>query len=124
MKRGSLSTEVRPAFVSIPKTKYGGTKARSNGGINFFDNIPGLGFALGMSINQEGAVTGDYFDRDTGQILSFVRTAGGQVSMIADPNADTGFFQGTEAVSINPAGQIVGSYTDSNYVGHGVLRNP
>lgn len=79
---------------------------------------------MGTSVNQEGAMTGDYIDWDSGQILSFVRTSDGQISMVADPNAGTGFFQGTSAYLINPAGQIAGTYSDSNYVGHGFLRVP
>jgi len=95
-----------------------------DGSITWFDNLPGLGSALGININLGGTATGDYIDWDSGQILSFVRTADGQVSLIADPNAGTGFFQGTEAYLINPAGQIAGNYSDENYVSHGFLRTP
>ncbi len=39
------------------------------------------------------------------------------------PGAGTGPFQGTNALSINPAETAAGSYTDANNVSHGFLRS-
>jgi hypothetical protein len=44
--------------------------------------------------------------------------AKGQTYATFDPPAS----QGTSPVSINPAGQIVGSYSDSNFATHGFVR--
>jgi hypothetical protein len=38
--------------------------------------------------------------------------------------AGTGAFQGTFGSSINPEGEITGTYSDTNYVFHGFLRSP
>ena len=39
------------------------------------------------------------------------------------PGAGTGFFQGTDALSINPAGTIMGYYSDASFVLHGFVRS-
>jgi hypothetical protein len=40
------------------------------------------------------------------------------------PAAGTGAYEGTYGSSINPRGEITGTYTDSNHVEHGFLRSP
>lgn len=106
-----------------PTALWGFFLRAPDGNITAIDNLPGVSFPVSVAIDQEGSITGSYIDTNVA-LDSFVRTADGQVRVIADPNAGTGFFQGTTANSINAAGQIAGSYTDSNYVSHGFLRNP
>jgi hypothetical protein len=43
----------------------------------------------------------------------------GQYTTIDDPNAGTGFNQGTAVDGINDQGQMVGCYIDANGVMHG-----
>jgi hypothetical protein len=120
---------VNPAGIVAGKYQDGPTGLwgfflrAKDGTITQIDNLPGLNTAISVAINQEGAMTGWYIDTNPA-LVSFVRTADGQVSVIADPNAGTGIFQGTQANCINAAGQIAGSYSDPNYVSHGFLRIP
>ena len=81
---------------------------------------------LGGATNQEGALIGLFISGSFPNLnfVSFLRTPDGNFTEIADPNAGTGFFQGTIAVGINAAGEITGNYSDSNGVGHGFLRTP
>ena len=80
---------------------------------------------LGGAINQEGALIGLFIGGNPTPLFeSFLRTPDGNFTAIADPDAGTGFFQGTEATSINGAGDITGTYSDSNGQGHGFVRKP
>ena len=52
--------------------------------------------------------------------ISFLRAANGTVSSVNDPEA----VQGTFVIGINPAGVVIGNYTDGNGVQHGFVRTP
>ena len=57
----------------------------------------------------------------------FVRPPGGPITTFDAPGAGTGVNQGTNMASyegLNPAGVLVGWYTDVNYVNHGYVRAP
>jgi hypothetical protein len=51
-----------------------------------------------------------------------VRARGGAITIFDVPGAGTGIDQGTNAVSINRDGTIVGQYTDAANVYHGFVR--
>jgi hypothetical protein len=95
-----------------------------NGAFSTFD-VPGnvVLFFLSESINPAGAITGTYRDRN---LVShgFLRASDGSIAIVDAPGADTnfGFFNGTQAVGINPEGVILGSYTDTSKDRHGYLR--
>ncbi len=56
-------------------------------------------------------------------LAGFFVTASAQTYIYFDaPGAGTGFVQGTMPEALNDAGQIAGSYSDSNSVSHGFLR--
>lgn len=98
----------------------------SNGAYSSFTPQTGFVFGGGASINPSGAVAGWLQDivcdpnSCSNMSISFLRNAKGIVSALSDPEA----VNGTQAVSINPAGQIIGTYFDSNFVSHGFLRKP
>ena len=85
---------------------------------------------VAASINDSGVIVGFY---STGTYLTnsvyhgFQRLATGQntITNIDAPNAGSGngpgFKQGTQAYGINASGEVVGSYTDSNFYHHGFL---
>jgi hypothetical protein len=86
----------------------------------------------GWRINDNGDVVGFF---STGSISTpstyhgFLRKANGTFVQIDDPNAGTGVNpsngkkEGTQAYSINNAGEIVGSYVDANFERHGFIDN-
>jgi len=79
-----------------------------------------------VSINTAGEIAGFYID-STGTSHGFVRAAKSPyaiTSFDAPGVAGTGIIHGTFAFSINTAGDIVGTYTDSSDVFHCFLRNP
>jgi hypothetical protein len=53
---------------------------------------------------------------------AFLRAPNGAFTTFDAPGAGKGAYQGTVAISINPAAQIAGSYVDLNYVGYGFVR--
>jgi probable HAF family extracellular repeat protein len=79
-------------------------------------------FAYG--INNQGQIVGYYSDFDDihggGGIHGFLYS-GGTYTTLDDPLAATVTTSGTEAFGINDAGQIVGTYQDSNHHYHGFL---
>jgi hypothetical protein len=79
--------------------------------------------AIFSGINPEGATVGEYIDENY-VIHAYLRAADGSITEFDDPNAGTGFFQGSGTSGINPAGEINGWYIDENYVFHGYLRAP
>ena len=103
--------------------------------ITTFD-APGAGtatnqgtFANGMNVT--GAIVG--FIRDPNNARhGFVRAPDGTFTIFDDPNAGTcvascgaiGNGQGTRAYAINPAGEIVGFFTDNTAHCHGYARAP
>lgn len=133
------STFVEDTPVSInPAGTVSGTFADVNGNAGYFLRAKdgtvttfdpselGPATPLGGAINQEGALIGLFFGGSFPNInlVSFLRAPDGNITLIADPNAGTGFFQGTVASAINGAGEITGNYSDSNGVGHGFLFTP
>jgi hypothetical protein len=54
----------------------------------------------------------------------FVRAANGKIANFKAPGAGTAAAQGTVPLSINPAGDIAGTYLDARYVYHGFVRTP
>ncbi len=72
------------------------------------------------SINDLGAITGDYADAN-GFSHGFVRSPQGKFTTFDVPEAG-GF--GTIPIAINLEGAVVGLYTDSNYSFHAFLRSP
>jgi hypothetical protein len=88
---------------------------------------PQLGTFGGVaSINSSGAVAGNVQNTVcsdgscTNVPISFLRAANGTVSSVNDPQA----VQGTQVIGINPAGEIIGVYSDVNNVQHGFLKTP
>lgn len=128
------STFVEDAPTAIdPAGTVAGTYSDVNGITGYFLRAgdgnyttfapPDMFIPLTISMNQTTATTG-FFITGTIGLESFLRDATGKITVISDPNAGTGFFQGTEAVGINAARQITGTYSDSNGVGHGFLFTP
>lgn len=72
------------------------------------------------SINALGAIVGNYVDNSTGILHGFLRTPDGTFTT-TDPPGTAG---GSNAVSINSSGEILGNFSDVNNVLHGYLRAP
>lgn len=103
--------------------------------ITTFD-APGAGTAAGLGtfangMNDSGAITG--FIRDANSARhGYLRAPNGTFTIFDDPNAGTcsvscgtiGNGQGTRGYAINPAGEIVGFYTDNSARCHGFVRAP
>lgn len=80
---------------------------------------------IAAAINTSGAITGFYVDSSNNR-HGFIYSAGTYTSFDV-PGATTttqggGTFSGTVPMSIDTAGDVVGSYTDSQQVRHGFLR--
>jgi hypothetical protein len=82
---------------------------------------------IAIGINPAGAIVGQYVDASF-VYHGFVRAKHDRdeeestFTTFDAPGAGTGAFQGTFATGINPAGAIVGYYTDASGVNHGFLR--
>jgi hypothetical protein len=77
------------------------------------------------AINASGVVTGYYAD-SSGNRHGFIRSAAGNYTSFDGPGATTntgkgGGLSGTLPMSIDAAGDVVGSYTDSSGVRHGFI---
>jgi hypothetical protein len=87
---------------------------------------PGASGTLALSINTDGAIAGYYFDASR-VYHGFVRSASGTTTSFDAPGAgtteDTGYVQGTFALSINDDGVIVGYYVDASDGYHGFVRS-
>ncbi|MGA2072901.1 MAG: hypothetical protein ABSH52_05290 [Terriglobia bacterium] len=70
------------------------------------------------SINPSDAITGYYYDVNS-VVHGYLRERDGTFTTFEAPGAGTGAFEGTYALSINPAGTILGSYGPGS---HGFLR--
>ncbi len=107
----------------------------ANGTITTFD-APGAPTTtanrgtVAMGINDSGVIvgfysTGTYNTNSVYHGFQRLATSPYTITNIDAPNAGTGngpgFKQGTEAYGINASGEIVGSYTDSNFYHHGFL---
>jgi hypothetical protein len=79
--------------------------------------------ALESGLNQEGAITGWYFD-SAQAVHGYVRAPNGTITLFDDSDGGTGAFQGTYGGSINSEGRITGGVIDANYVSHGFIRYP
>ncbi len=80
-----------------------------------------------LAINASGEVTGVYID-SSGNDHGFVRSAGGTVTGFDVSGATTYIkqcspFCGTFPMSMDTAGDVVGSYTDANLIRHGFIRS-
>jgi hypothetical protein len=77
-------------------------------------------FQFFYALNSAGTYTSGYVDAKNVS-HGFVRSASGKLIEFDSPGAGTvpDLFQGTFPISINPAGQIAGSYVDANTVGYG-----
>lgn len=82
-------------------------------------------FASTISINNHGAITGDFTDANN-VTHGFVRSPSGNFTTFDAPGARSveGTFEGTLPTSINNDGTIAGNYVDSKEVIHGFLRDP
>jgi hypothetical protein len=94
----------------------------------------GINGTVGVAINPEGAITGNYLGEvailpnGSGECVAhgFLRASDGTITAFDAPGADTNplncGFNGTAGVGINPEGIILGVYTDTNGLRHGYLR--
>jgi hypothetical protein len=90
--------------------------------ITKFD-VPGAGpfGTMPSSISPEGVITGA--DLDTNFAFhGFARIASGAIATFDEPNAGTGFFQGTNPVTLNVQDAIVGCYTDTSNASFAFVR--
>jgi uncharacterized membrane protein len=88
----------------------------TDGEITAFD-VPGGPYAVG--INRKGAIAGSYQGQDFMQ-HGFVRAPDGTVTVI-----DVGGSTGTQILSMNDSGTVVGYWTDTDYMTeHGFVRTP
>jgi large repetitive protein len=88
---------------------------------------------VAQGINASGVVVGEFIsnasldsnDMEHGAVSHGFEfnPATGAITTIDDPNAGTGFGQGTEAFGINASGEIVGTFVDSARVIHGFVDN-
>src|SRR5438477_25240 len=94
-------------------------------------DVPGAGTGpgqgtQGIHINPTGTIAG-YFTDANDVNHGLVRASNGAITTFDAPGAGTGPGQGTRteaAACINPAGAIVGFYTDASDVLHGYVRVP
>ncbi len=118
------SGEVVGTYIDAQNDSHGFVWADS-GAIFFTIDAPGAvpPGTTATCINASGAVTG-YFRSISGNAPhGFVRTAGGEFTVIDAPGAGTDYGQGTNASCINAAGEITGRYGDSQGAGHGFVRS-
>jgi hypothetical protein len=81
-------------------------------------DVPGATGISPLGVNNEGAVTGVYFDNVGSGLHSFLRTPQGTI-VTFDPPAAT---SGSGGSDVNPEGTIVGFYLDASFLSHGFLR--
>lgn len=115
-----------PAFLH-----FHGFIVQPSGKLTLFDppgsqqtNIPPY------SINDFGAITGDYWtcnaDLSSCAVHGFVRTADGKYKSFDVPGASADGLDGggTYPQGINDLGEVSGYYVDANFVFHGFVRSP
>src|SRR5215475_228235 len=98
-----------------------------NGVFSSFDAPQLETFPGAAAINSSGAVAGNVQNTVCGTssctttLVSFLRAANGTVKPVNDPQVVQGAqaVQGTGVVGINPAGVMIGFYSDGNGVQHG-----
>ena len=104
----------------------------SKGVFSTFDTPQLETFPGSAVINSSGAVAGNVQNTVCGAtsctttIVSFERTGNGTIKPVSDPQAVAGnqSAQGTAVVGINPAGVMVGFYSDTNGNQHGFVAKP
>jgi hypothetical protein len=106
-----------------------------NGTLTTFDNLPGVigGFVQPntfpiMGINPLGVITGSYPDANpnSSSFHGFVRAPNGTITTFDAPGASNQPGIGTQAIAINLAGAITGSFYDASCAAlfHGFVRPP
>jgi hypothetical protein len=96
----------------------------TNGAITYFDVAGATNLSI-VDINSAGTVAGAFSNSsDPSAFHGFQRFPNGSVEFFDAPGAGRGFFQGTFTSKINDAGNITGSFSDSNNVYHGFLLTP
>jgi hypothetical protein len=100
-----------------------------DGGMTSFDP-PGSTATIPIAMNLQSDIVGYYLD-ESDLFGGFLRRADGTFETWKDPNAcntpntsTSEFCGGTGAFNINVFGVIAGTYMDTNYVGHGLIRLP
>jgi hypothetical protein len=114
-----------------PHTSGGGTAVGTPGVVSF--DVAGAGTVslqgtIAVGIDSAGDVAGVYVDSLYTR-HGYVRSANGSITTFDAPNAGTNanpydYAQGTMPISMDPAGDIVGYYSDANNVYHGFIRTP
>ena len=100
---------------------YGFVYQASTGAITTF-HVPGMSRTNPTSINATGWVVGYYSNPNKSEVLhGFLRNP--QITTLDAPGAGTLAGQGTQALSINDAGEVSGVYIDATYVQHGFVRD-
>ena len=126
------SGDVAGTFTDNTAVRHGFVRSAS-GTIASFDP-PGVGTGISLiqgtlpfSMSPSGnAISGLYSDA-AGVYHGFVRNASGSISTFDVPGAGaagSSAFPGTNAFSVNDAGNLAGVYTDANGVAHGFLFAP
>jgi hypothetical protein len=131
---GSVRTAVNVGvpFVDIPYVREPDGTFHN---VNFPNFGGGDGNAINLwgvmvSINDLGAITGDYWtcnaDLSSCAVHGFVRTPDGKYSSFDVPGASTDGLDGggTFPQGINDLGEVSGYYVDANFVFHGFVRSP
>ena len=111
---------------------YHGFVRYADGRIETFDaphaskeaNSPPQGtvVALESGLNNEGAVTGWYFDSNLA-VHGYVRWPDGHFTEFDNSLGGSAAYQGTYPGSINSEGAVTGGAMDANYVVHGFVRD-
>jgi hypothetical protein len=116
---------VTGSYVDANNVNHGFLRSREGGFTTFeapgADTTPGsFNGTIPNSINDLGAITGEYFDA-TGFSHGFLRSPEGKFTTFEVPGVG-GF--GSTPIAMNLEGAIVGYYTDSNFNFHAFLRSP
>jgi hypothetical protein len=126
--KGTFPTGIDPAgeitgsFTDAGGGSHGFLRT-GNGAFTTFDAPGGVGSTFPISINPSGVIAGIYggngfFTTNHG----FLREPDGTLTTFAPPGSVNGETNGVPALGINPAGDVTGSYFDTNLVAHGFLR--
>jgi hypothetical protein len=100
---------------ALALTAITGQRAVAGPTFTTFD-VPGSMYTLGISINDEGTVTGWYADSN-GFDHGFVRATDGTITSFDPPGSSY-----TNPSAINAGGVITGNYIAENGEGHGFVR--
>src|ERR1700733_5623859 len=114
-KKGLVGLAPRTTMAALFALACATGTAEAGQEISVFDPVGSYG-TYPSSINNKGAVAGDYQDSQ-GDYHGFVRSPTGGISAF-DPTGSTE----TEAAAINWRGDVAGSFRDSDNVFHGFVR--